>query len=154
VERGTVPPEDFTLGEDISIEGVDVSRKEIWQAREMVREQIEKTIRSMQFDIYLKNGDKERSVRIQGTELPIETDLETVLREAAYLPQHNGLRQSRREFDVSLRLDTEEALAQVQALCTSFYIAPVDATSGWIVPWTACSPTRRRARACKPCPKS
>ncbi|MEL7602475.1 MAG: VanW family protein [Bacillota bacterium] len=128
VERGTVPPENFTLGEDISIEGVDVSRKEIWQAREMVREQIEKTIRSMQFDIYLKNGDKERSARIQGTELPIETDLETVLREAAYLPQHNGLRQNRREFDVSLRLDTEEALAQVQALCTSFYVAPVDAT--------------------------
>lgn len=127
-ERGTVPPENFTLGEDISIEGVDVSRKEIWQAREMIREQIEKTIRSIRFDIYLQSGDKERSARILGTELPIETDLETVLREAAYLPQHNGLRQSGREFDVSLRLDTEEARAQVQALCTSFYNAPVNAT--------------------------
>lgn len=128
VERGTVPAEDFTLGEDIFIEGVDVSRKEIWQAREMVREQIEKTIHSIQFDIYLPNGDTTRTALIRGADLPIETNLEAVLQEAAYLPQHNGLRESRREFGVSFHLDTEEARAQVQSLCTSFYIAPVDAT--------------------------
>ncbi len=128
VERGTVPPDDFKLGEDVFIEGIDVSRKEIWQAREMVQEQIKRTIGSMQYDVYIANSEVNQSARILGADLPIETDLETVLREASYLPQHNGLRQDKREFDVSLRLDADEARAKIQAVCTSFYIAPVDAT--------------------------
>lgn len=126
VPRGTQPPESFQLGEDISIEGMDVSREQIARAREIVQSRIDDMIQSMRFDIVLPG--QSRTVKVEGSDLPIRTDLEDMLREAAYMPQHNGLRQQRRELSIKMWLDTKAAQKQIKALGDSFYIKPVNAT--------------------------
>ena len=128
VQRGTQPPESFKLGEDIFIEGMDVSREQIASAREIVQSRIDSMIQSMHFDVVLQEPGQSRTAKVEGTDLPIRTNLEDMLREAAYLPQHNGLRQQRRELSIKMWLDTEAAQKQIETLGNSFYINPVNAT--------------------------
>ena len=127
--RGQIPPPTFQLGEDILIEGVDVSRMQVQEAEETLKRHMQEKIGRMAYEVTLKDGSAANMVRIAATELPINTNVEEMVREAAYLPQHNGLREQPRTFDISLTLDTLAVKEHMEEVSRSFYVAPVDATA-------------------------
>ena len=129
VPRGTEPPDSFVLGEDIYIEGVNASRTQVQYARAVLQAYLDERIESMWFDIHLEGASNSQTIRVQANELPILTNMETAIHEAAYLPQHNGLRRQKRELDVALQLDTEAARARAEEICAAYYVAPVNATA-------------------------
>lgn len=128
VPRGQIPPPTFELGEDIIIEGVDVSRMQVQEAEETIERHMQDKISRMAYEVTLADVPDANTVRIEASELPVITNVEEMVREAAYLPQHNGLRKGPRTFDVSLALDIEAVRERMQAVSDSFYVAPVDAT--------------------------
>ncbi len=129
VPRGQIPPPTFKLGEDIMIEGVDVSRMQVREAEETLKRHMQEKIDRMMYEVTLQDVPDAGTVKIAATEMPIYTNVEEMVREAAYLPQHNGLRKQPRALDVSLSLDTEAAQERIKDICSSFYVAPVDATA-------------------------
>ena len=129
IPRGQTPPPDFKLGEDIIIEGVDVSRMQVKQAEETLERHMREKIARMAYVVTLDGVSDADSVEFAASELPITTNVEEMVREAAYLPQHNGIRAQPRTFDVGLTLDTEAAKERMEEVSRSFYVAPIDATA-------------------------
>lgn len=129
VPRGEVPPPSFQLGEDIVIEGVDVSRMEVQDAETALQQHMRQKVADMSYEIRLKGSADEEEVRLSGDELPITANVREMVYEAAYLPQHNGLRKEPRTFDIGLKLDADAVQERLGAIIQSFYIAPVDATA-------------------------
>ena len=129
VPRGEVPPPSFQLGEDIVIEGVDVSRMEVQEAETVLQQHMRQKVANMSYEIRLRDAAGAEAVRLLGDELPITANVREMVQEAAYLPQHNGLRKEPRAFDIGLQLDADAIQERLGAIIQSFYIAPVDATA-------------------------
>ncbi len=128
VPRGQIPPPTFELGEDIFIEGVDVSRMQVQEAEETIKRHMQEKISRMAYEVSLADIPGVNTVHIEASELPILANVEEMVREASYLPLHNGLRKQPRTLNVSLRLDKEAAQQRIREVSDSFYVAPVDAT--------------------------
>lgn len=128
VRRGEVPAETFQLGEDIFIAGVNVSRLSVANARLRVQEKLQSDVNNTYYHLRLSD-ESDHSLTLHAAKLPLVADVESALREAAWLPQHNGLRQSPRTIPVAFSLDTAAMEAHANQVCSHFYIAPVDASA-------------------------
>ncbi len=119
------PEDTFVLGDGIEIEGVDVSNMPLAGAREKLSERVKDVMRAAEYTLRL--GDRTEIYR--ALDMPIETNLEEVLNEAAHLVRYNGIDRPPRTFSVAWRLEPASARELAQRIDDAFSREPQDAAA-------------------------
>ena len=125
VPKGQQPGENYRLGEDVWIEGVEVSRMKISAAREKVKQAVTEEINALNYSFSLEEDEK--NIKVKGEELPIRADIEAALREASYLTQYRPIGHQKRQVQVPFYLEEGRAGKLVERIVRELTVAPTDA---------------------------
>ena len=131
VPRGEQPPEEFRLGEAVVIEGVDVSRMTISEARDVVEAAAKKRIENMTLRFMLKDLPEAEAMEKTGDTLPIVPDVEGALQEASYLTQYKPVGEEERVIPVIYRLEDTGGHKLATAIQEFFYVPATNATASY-----------------------
>ncbi len=123
--QGSIPEEDFILGEDIMIGNVDVSRMKISSARILLEQSI--SLKRADIEITLSCENNQPYV-LSGNDIPLTVDIENALREASYLSQYKPIGEDTRAFPLTLKVNESAFMEEASRIADSFSFPAIDAT--------------------------
>ncbi len=112
------------LGENIEIDGIDVSGMEAAQARRILTGKRDAYLASLQYEI--RAG--EATAHANAAELGASSDLDDVLLRALQAPRYYPGGNRARSFTTALTIDERKLRSQAEDIAAALYIAPKDAT--------------------------
>lgn len=115
--------EDFQLGDDIIISGIDVSRMTLGEARRQLKVMEQEWLDNT--SVQLICADRAAAVRL--SDLSVISNMDEVLQKAAHLNRYNGIGRPSREFELQWKLTkSQSAIISLEAAAV-FNTQPQDA---------------------------
>lgn len=115
--------DDFRLGDDITISGIDVSRMTLAEAREQVWLAEQKRLDN----IYIHFACAGHIAAVKAGDLSLISDMEDILQQAAHLKLYNGIGRDNREFTVQWRLTKSQSAIIALEAAAAFNAQPENA---------------------------
>lgn len=113
------------LGENIEIDGMDVSGMEVVRARRALSREKDAYLASLQYEVHAGEG----SVHVSAAELGASSDLDDVLLRALCLAQYYPSANKAREFHTSVSIDEQKLKKQAENIAAALNVAPQNATA-------------------------
>ncbi len=113
------------LGENIEIDGIDVSGMEVARARRALIAQREAYLSSLEYEIRAGEG----SVHANAAELGASSDLDDVLLKTLCLSQYYPSANKPRAFHTALTVDERKIAAQAENIAAALSVAPQNAAA-------------------------
>lgn len=116
-----------TLGENIEIDGMDVSGMEVAKARRALLAQQDAYLASLQYEIRAGEG----VAHANAAELGAASDLDDVLLKALCVTQYYPGANRARTFSTSITIDEKKLAAQAEAIAAALQVQPENATAAY-----------------------